>query len=638
VLVVCWGRRIWLALLASSFVVHLLLNGAFVSQSVLFMAADLTEILVASMVLSWRCSWQLGFYSIRQLHRVLFAGVVAPLLSAPLLVWGLGFLPGAHSSFLDFLSSSSIFWMRSATGFFALAPALLVWIKRPPFFLGPSKRESVGVSFAVATLCVFAFTAWLAPAPHPFWFALLPVVVLFWSAARCGIFLTTHLVVVILAAASLAALSEGPLFQEAVYNGQTSSTWIILNLFALCAMSLAVISTRVTIKAEDEKTARDRLHSIAEILPQMVCYYDASLVRRYTNTAYQRAFGGIENLQPMALQDLVTPAVLEQSLPHCQAALRGETVRFLEKIELADGQLHSIDRVLTPDLSPKGNTCGFFSVATDITEYLQAQEERRALETQILQTQKLESLSKLAGRLAHEFNNRLCGMMGHADIAKYVLPEAHEALPALRKVIEIGKEAADLCGQMFAFSGHGSGHKVPVNMGAMIAEMTRLIELSLPQGVRLHTNFAPDLPKVLIDEAQFRQALLNLVQNAAEASQTPPCEMQIRVHAEPRGTLEFQESFLLSKDAKQMLVAITVHDDGEGITPAVMPRIFEPFFTTRSGLRGLGLAGVLGITHGHGGALLVHSEKGKGTDISIYLPAVAERLSAKTQVLLELSQ
>ena len=638
VLVVCWGRSIWLALFASSCVLHLWFQGAFASRSVLFLAADLSEIMFASLILNWRCSWQLGFYSIRQLHRILLAGVVAPLFGVIFWKWGYGFSPASDLSSSGFFSSSVLLWMRSATGFFALAPALLGWLTPPDYFLGPGKRESVLVSGVFTTLCVFAFSAWITPAPHPFWFALLPVVVLFWSAARCGIFLTTHLALMLLGAATLAAVGGRALFAQVVDNQQIATAWLVLNLFALCAVSLAVIASRVTLAVEKGKTASGRLDSIAGVLPQMVCYYDINLVRRYTNAAYQSAFGGVESLQPMALQDLVSPAVLEQSLPHCQAALRGAKVRFMEKIFLADGQLHSLDRILLPDFSSNGDTCGFFSVATDMTDFLQAQEERLALETQSLQTQKLESLSKLAGRLAHEFNNRLFGMLGHADIAMHALPADHTALPALHKILEIGREASELCAQMFAFSGHTNGKKIPVDVEAIVVEMTKLMELSLPKEVRLFTTFATDLPKVLVDEAQLRQALMNLVQNAAEAALGQPCEVEIQVHVQQRGAVDFHESFLRSNDAHQTLVVISVHDNGDGIDPEVLPRIFDPFFSTRSGSRGLGLSGVLGIIYGHQGALLVHSKRGEGTGISLYFPVDSSLIPTAPEAYLEARQ
>lgn len=751
-MLVWWGRSIWPALVASCLLLHLVIEGSFSVESVLFGAADLTEIFIASFLLQWRCSWRRGFYSITQLQRILLAGVLAPLVSAPFYAFALGALPGNHVNLLSFFTSASLLWMRSATGFFAVAPALLCWIKPPEeSIFGPNPREGALVVFVLASLCVLAFTGLIIGPNHPFWLALVPMAVVFWSASRCGVFLTTHLNWFVLAAASFVAVDESVLFRDFAKGDARTVTWLILDLFGISAMSLSVLSSRVMVKIESERAARkrlqlmvqhspiamvewsldfrvqvwneqavqlfgyseaqalgklgpdflipvqeresvwehwhsfmqdnghsshfsthiitaddrailcdwyssivrdeqqnvcgvvclavnvskreqadlalleseQRLRNIADVLPQMICYYDATLVRRFFNNAYQQAFEGMETLQPAALKDLVPTDLYIVSLAQCERALRGETVRFVEKLFLADGLQHSIDRILLPDYGTHEEVVGFFSVATDITDYLEAQDQQFALETQILQTQKLESLGKLAGRLAHEFNNRLFGIVGHADIAMHDLQKDHPGYQAMGRVVDIGREASDLCRQMFIFSGHGSGDKIAVDIGAMIFEMRRLVELSLPKRMRLITNISQHLFPVRADEAQLRQALMNLVTNAVEASSQQRCEIQIEIQAVERADLDFTESFLADDRADQTLVAITVRDDGAGIDPQIRPRIFDPFFTTRSGSKGLGLAGVIGIVHGHAGALLVTSELGEGTSISMYFAGLS---------------
>ena len=623
-MLVWWGRSIWPALVVSSFLLHFVMEGSFSVDSLLFGVADLTEIFVASLLLQWRCSWQRGFYSITQLQRVLLAGVVAPIFSAPFAAFALGVFPGEDLSFPAFMVSAPLLWMRSATGFFAVAPALLCWLKPPKSLsLGSHQTEGALVVVVMALLCVVVFTGVIFPPTHPFWLALVPMVMVFWSAARCGIFLTTHLNWFVLAAASVVAIEESVLFRDFAKGDLRTMTWLILDLFGICAMSLSVLSSRVIVKIENERTAQKRLHNIADVLPQMICYYDGNLVRRFSNNAYQEAFAGLESLEPTPLKDLLPEDTYAVSLPRCQQALAGETVRFIEKLILADGAKHSIDRILLPDYNSDETIVGFYSVATDITDYLEAQDQQFALETQILQTQKLESLGKLAGRLAHEFNNRLFGMVGHADIAMHDLTADHPSYQAMDRVVKIGREASDLCRQMFVFSGHGSGDKIALDLGVMVTEMRRLVELSLPKRMRLVTKIAQDLVAVRADDAQLRQALMNLVTNAAEASSEPRCQVHLEVHAVKRAGLEFTESFLADDHAERILVAITVRDHGSGIPAHILPRIFDPFFSTRSGAKGLGLAGVIGIVHGHAGALLVTSEVGEGTSISMYFAALS---------------
>jgi PAS domain S-box-containing protein len=766
-LVVCWGRSIWPALLASSVLVHFVIFGEGFTASALFVTADLTEIYVAAALLCRRCSWDRGFHRITQLQDVLIAGLVGPLLSLPLYFLGLRVLPVDLANGVAEIPGIAFLWIRSASGFFAVAPVILCWISRPQKWWGPSWRESTLVVIGGLFLCVVAYTNWIIPRPHPFWFALIPMAAVFWCAVRCGVFLTAHASLILLASTSFAASAEIALFDGVQSPEVQNMTWLILDLFSICALSLAILSSRVLSKMHSEQATRQRLellvrHSpialievdieqkvevwndkatelfgftedhavgrsitellfpsdqrvearqhwqsfiaeaegsrksfshhnltasgevilcdwygslirdvhhqvcgvvclvinvsqreqadvalqeseqrlsnIADVLPQMICYYDKDLVRQRSNLAYQQAFEGLEPLQPTPLTELVSEEDLVQCIRRSEQALAGKTTRFIEELEMADGALHSVDRILLPDFANDGQVRGFFSVATDISAFLSAQDERLALETQVLQAQKIESLGKLAGRLAHEFNNRLFGIIGHADIVMHDLPADHSGHLALGKVLEIGREASDLCRQMFVFSGHGSGIKAPVDCGAMVTEMRRLLELSLPNHLRLTTQNDSRIPPVQADEAQIRQALMNLVQNAAEASEGMRNDIQVSVRLVQRGAVEFTESFLVSDQPDQELVAISVSDDGGGMTPEVQSRIFDPFFSTRSGAKGLGLAGVIGIMHGHGGALLVRSEIEIGTTISVFLPVIGELKNPQPKALSKLKK
>jgi len=751
VTLVCFGFKVLPALMASSLLLHAYWNEGLNSPSAFFILADMVEIVVAARILTWRCSWHSGFSNVRQLQRVVTAGIVASIASAPIYAMGLGNVIGQEDSFLRFISVGSMFWVRSATGFGAIAPVLLSWIPRPKAKLGKNVAESSAVAMAVGLLCVCVFTDWVIPGRHQFWLALVPVVGLFWSAARCGLFLTSHLVLLVLAVASWVATSNTDLFGDIGGGGARSSSWAFLDLFGFCAVSLSLLSDYVVIKHGNEKVAHQkleqlvfhspialieldvnlaiqvwseqaiqvfgyspeqalgqtapdflipeseragawarwhhfaqkksgsqhftlhavtadgeqilcdcygsllrstgdevigvvclivnvsereaaslalqeserRLRNISEVLPQMICFYDRNLVRRFANKAYQAAFRGIEDLGPAPLEDLIEPSAAAEFSRNSMRALGGEQVRFVERLQLNDGEVHSIDRILLPNVGADGQVNGFFSVATDISELLADQNERLALETQILQTQKLESLGKLAGRLAHEFNNRLFGIIGHADIACQDVPPENPGYQAINKVLDIGREASDLCRQMFVFSGHGTGVKAEVDCGAMVMEMRRLMEISLPKNMRLTTSISPDLPAVAADEPQVRQALMNLVNNAADASGGSRAEVQIHVFAAKADEVELTESFLTGSASGNQLVGISVRDDCGGISPDDMPRIFDPFYTTRSGSKGLGLAGVIGIIHSHCGALLAESEESVGTSITMFFPGIA---------------
>ena len=367
------------------------------------------------------------------------------------------------------------------------------------------------------------------------------------------------------------------------------------------------------------RRSRRRLREILETVPQMIAYFSANLERHYANQAYWDAFGGMEAREPTRLRDLVASEEFERVEASFLRALGGETVRFLEQVHFDDDSEHSLERILLPDTDGNGQVSGVISVATDVSGLLRAQEERLALEMQVVQAQKLESLGKLAGRLAHEFNNRLFGILGHADIARQDLPKHSSVAPALGRILDIARDASELCQQMFVYAGHGSGVKGEIDVGRLVGELARLMELSIPRTMQLSLQVERDLPLVRADAAQLRQALMNLVQNAAEASD-PYGQILVRVSRVPCQDLDLLESFLTPNEEEADLLELAVVDQGCGIQPQETRQIFEPFHSTRSGAKGLGLAGVLGIVFGHAGAIGVDTTPGGGSTFRIYLP------------------
>ena len=167
-----------------------------------------------------------------------------------------------------------------------------------------------------------------------------------------------------------------------------------------------------------------------------------------------------------------------------------------------------------------------------------------------------------------------------------------------------------------------------VGRASLVGEMRRLLELTLPKNVRLKTQLAEDLPDVEIDAAQVRQAIVNLVQNAAQSMGDARGEVLVRTRLVERGRQAFLESFLRdveepSAGAAASLLELSVTDEGSGISLKDVGRVFEPFFTRRPGSRGLGLSGVLGIIHGHSGAIAIDTREGRGTTILLYFPVPA---------------
>jgi two-component system, cell cycle sensor histidine kinase and response regulator CckA len=264
----------------------------------------------------------------------------------------------------------------------------------------------------------------------------------------------------------------------------------------------------------------------------------------------------------------------------------------------------------------------------DITDRVRAEEERRRLEAQVQQAQKLESLGVLAGGIAHDFNNLLTAILGYANLALADLAPESPACEHLREIEKASCRAADLCRQMLAYAGRSRLVVEPVNLSRLVHELAHLLHVSISKKVVLRCHLADDLPAIEADPVQMRQVAMNLVINASEA--IGDADGVIRLAT---GTMECDEACLRACDLAEpppagRFVYLEVEDSGCGMDAETRAKIFDPFFTTKFAGRGLGLAAVLGIVRKHGGTLRVQSEPGRGTMFRILIPATNRKAPA----------
>jgi PAS domain S-box-containing protein len=263
---------------------------------------------------------------------------------------------------------------------------------------------------------------------------------------------------------------------------------------------------------------------------------------------------------------------------------------------------------------------GVGTAVIEITERKRAEEAALALERRLLETQKLESLGVLAGGIAHDFNNLLVAILGNAELALMDLPPESPARESVVQVQIASRRAAELTGQMLAYSGRGRFVVEPIDMNSLIAELTTLLHASIGRRVRLQTALAQRLPIVEADATQIRQVVLNLVVNAAEAIGDADGVVMVATGLRHVDAAFLATAYLALDLPPGDYVALEVSDTGCGMDQATIDRIFEPFFTTKFTGRGLGMAAVLGIVRGHRGALKIDSTPGRGTTVTVLLP------------------
>ncbi len=329
------------------------------------------------------------------------------------------------------------------------------------------------------------------------------------------------------------------------------------------------------------------------------------------------------------------PDDLEETFALVEEHLAGRTSRFERDTRLRgyDGEYRWV-RLRGGGVDPgsDGRPRRIVGTVTDIAASVRAEEERRKLEQQIQETQKLESLGLLAGGIAHDFNNMLMGVLGNASLALTELPEGSEARESVERIETAALRAAELAKQMLAYSGKGRFIIQPLDLSALVEEMRRLLASSISKKATLSCDLAKDLPSVEGDATQLRQIIMNLMTNASEALEDEPGVITIRT-----GVLEAPSGYEARSYVHHSLpqgrcAFVEVSDTGCGMDEETQRRLFDPFFTTKVGGRGLGMAAVLGIVRGHQGALSVYSEPGKGTRIKVVFPCVEEAAAAASTV------
>ncbi len=248
--------------------------------------------------------------------------------------------------------------------------------------------------------------------------------------------------------------------------------------------------------------------------------------------------------------------------------------------------------------------------------------ERKRMEAQILQAQKMEAIGTLAGGIAHDFNNLLMVIQGNASLMLLDVDPSHPHYEMLSSIVKQVQSGSRLTSQLLGYARKGKYDVRPFQLNQLVEETSTTFGRTRKE-ITIHRELADDLFPIEGDIGQIEQILMNLLVNAADAMPAGG-DIFLRTINIPHGDMKGK----LYNPKPGDYVLLTVTDTGIGMDPKTVQHIFEPFFTTKELGRGtgLGLASVYGIVKGHGGYVDVESEKGRGTTFKIYLPASKEEV------------
>ena len=370
------------------------------------------------------------------------------------------------------------------------------------------------------------------------------------------------------------------------------------------------ITRRKQAEAETQATF-STLRQFVDSVPAFASYVDQDERYQFVNRFYEDWFHQPrEFFVGRKLAEVHRATTYATMQPHSRQALAGQTVHYEHEMTGRDGKYYCFDVHYIPRRASDGAVQGYFTLVFDITE-------RVLRNRQLLRTQRLESVGRLASGIAHDLNNILAPMLLGPDL---LLESIHD--PGARQVLELIKSSAargaGVLRQLLMFGRGEPEVYTDLPLGPLIREMLLIVAETFPKNIHVSQDIAPELPPVHGNVTHLHQVLLNLCINARDAM---PAGGQLRLTARVEHVDADQARNC--GGAAGPHVVLGVEDTGTGIPAEILDKIFDPFFTTKpegTGT-GLGLSTVLGIVRSHRGFLRVDSQPGRGTRFEVLLPA-----------------
>ncbi len=359
-------------------------------------------------------------------------------------------------------------------------------------------------------------------------------------------------------------------------------------------------------------------HSAVKLIiePEMGNIIDA-------NAAAEQFYGWpIEKLKQMRIQQInVLPTGTVKS--EMEKAASPESSGFEFRHRRSDGSIRDVE-VFSNKIELAGKSL-LYSIIHDITARKRVETENAQLEVLNLQLQKAESLGRMAGAIAHHFNNMLGAVIGNLELAVMDLPPGSDALNNLTQAIKASHRAAEVSSLMLTYLGQTPGKHEPMDLSENCHMGLSMLRAVIPKKVIVKPELPSPGPTIRANTNQMQQILANLVTNAWESIGDNPGNIRLTVKTVSPAEISASHRFPIDwQPQDQPYACLEVMDTGCGITDKDIEKIFDPFFTTKFTGRGLGLPVVLGIVGAHGGGVTVESEPGRGSVFCVFLPLSAE--------------
>lgn len=622
--VLIFGPRIWPGIFLGALLTNETTAGM-LTTSALIATGNTVEALLGGYLVSRFAGGRLVFIRARNILLFVVFAFVSSSVSA---TTGATTLSVAFGQGSGYWLTWFTWWLGDTAGALVVMPAILFWYADPRVAWSPRQtREAVALLALVAGVGLVVFVR----SDYPLGFLCIPLCV--WAGFRFG----QREAATVTCMFSLIAI-WGTLHGVGTFGGRaTNDSLLLLQAFMAVAsiVGITVGAAESGQRAERERlrqanedlesrvrsdASERRLQAIIDAEPACVKLVSPEGILLEMNPAGLGMVGAerVSQIAGKPVLDLIHPLDRDRYLETHRAASGGSSSRLEFRIVALDGEerwmeSHSVPFVVSPGEDASG--CAVLSVTSDVTE-------RKRLEDQLRQGNKMEAVGLLAAGVAHDFNNLLTAIGGYAE---FVLDTLDDGDLRRRDLVEISKaadRAAALTRQLLVFGRRQTLQPKVLDLNLLVADVHKLLQRTIPEHIVFVLDLGSTLDNVRADAGQLQQVLMNLAVNAADAM---PSGGELRFVT---NSVDVNERWARQHPPMKpgRYVRLVVRDTGVGMPPEIVARVFEPFFTTKQLGKGtgLGLATVYGIVKQSDGFIWVTSEPKRGTSFEIYLPAVRE--------------